>query len=238
MQKKQLFWQRLADGAISPKNFMEGSITMATPRIDGSSAANSLLERISIEDNVGSNLAPRTRNEYARKINYISDYISASGLGTLTPDKLFEYISTKFQKQEVAQATGRSLRAVALYWIAEEAQAKLGQGSSLVEYEKAYESIQQLSTRSLPKQTAETSSQKLRQFPKEMLQDLIADSQQSARSKHSSNLVAFLEANMLVGLRPNEWFDVDFFYYLHRDNHDSTKYLIDNNGRIKSTVID
>lgn len=206
---------------------------MATRRIDGSSAATSLIERITIEDSVGSNLAPRTRNEYARKINKIADILKSNG-DELTPLTASKYLKEKFDTNSIAQSTGRALKAASLYWLAEEAQRLVGQGSNIADYEEAYDKVRELQARSLPRVTHETSSMKLKYFPKEMLDNFIENAEKSS-SRYIPSLVAFIEANLLIGLRPSEWFDTNFFSYLSEGNKKSLAISVKNaktsNGR-------
>jgi len=62
----------------------------------------------------------------------------------------YQYLKTEFEKKEISMATGRALKAAALYWIAEEAQSRLGLDMNLSEHEIAYQEIRNLQTRHLP----------------------------------------------------------------------------------------
>lgn len=54
---------------------------MATTRIDGGRASDSLIERINTEDGVGEGLAQRTREDYALKMGMIANQIEKAGRG-------------------------------------------------------------------------------------------------------------------------------------------------------------
>jgi hypothetical protein len=207
---------------------------MATRRIDGARAPDSLIERINTEDGVGEGLAQRTREDYARKIGIIANQIEKAGRGPLTPAKLVSHLQELVSKKRIAQSTARSLKAAAIFWIAEEAQNVLAQGGSLSEYEAAYKMIRELSTRELPTRTERTSSTKLKFFSKETLESLAEYAKNNPRAKHAGTLVAFIRANLLVGLRPAEWFGSDFMSYLHRDKQG--RYIRTAAGKVQSTI--
>lgn len=207
---------------------------MATKRIDGARVSDSLIERINTEDGVGEGLAQRTREDYARKIGMIANQIQKSGRGALTPASLVSHLQELVAKKQLAQSTVRSLKAAAIFWIAEEAQNVLAQGGDLSEYEIAYRDIRDLPTRGLPTRTENTSSTKLRFFPKETLENLSEYAANTPKSKHAGTLVAFLRANLLVGLRPAEWFGAEFINYLHQDQWG--RYIRTGEGRVQSTI--
>lgn len=207
---------------------------MATTRIDGARASDSLIERINTEDGVGEGLAQRTREDYARKMGMIANQIEKAGRGALTPASLVSHLQELVAKKRVAQSTARSLKAAAIFWIAEEAQNVLAQGGNLSEYEAAYKTIRELPTRELPTRTEKTSSTKLKFFPKATLESLSEYAANTPQAKHAGTLVAFLRANLLVGLRPAEWFGAEFMNYLHREKEGH--YSRTGAGRVQSTI--
>lgn len=190
---------------------------MATTRIDGTRASESLIERINTEDGVGEGLAQRTREDYARKMGMVANQIEKAGKGRLTPGSLVEHLKGLVANKQIAQSTARSLKAASIFWIAEEAQNVLAQGGNLSEYEAAYTAIRELSTRELPTRTEKTSSTKLKLLQQKTLSDLEQYAATALRTRHAGKLLAFLRANLLVGLRPVEWFDAAFFTYLSDD---------------------
>lgn len=207
---------------------------MATTRIDGGRASDSLIERINTEDGVGEGLAQRTREDYALKMGMIANQIEKAGRGALTPASLVSHLQELVATRQVAQSTARFLKAAAIFWIAEEAQNVLAQGGSLSEYEAAYKAIRELPTRELPTRTEKTSSTKLKFFPKATLESLSVYAANTPRAKHAGTLVAFIRANLLVGLRPAEWFGANFMNYLHREKEGH--YSRTGAGKVHSTI--
>lgn len=207
---------------------------MATTRIDGSQASESLFERINTEDGVGSGLAQRTREDYARKMGIVANQIEKAGKGRLTPVSLIEHMNGLIENKKIAQSTARALKAAAIFWLAEEAQSLLAQNLDLSEYEKAYTEIRALSTKELPHRTEETSSTKLKFFPKQALESLVEYAIKTPQATNTGSLIAFLKANLLVGLRPAEWFNVSFFNYLYRDKNGN--YISNKLGGTKTAI--
>jgi len=203
-------------------------------RIDGGRIAKSLIERINAEDGVGNGLALRTREDYSRKIGMFANQIEKAGHGPLTPASLVDHLQKLVANKEAAQSTVRVLKAAAIYWLAEEAQHVIAQGGSPSDYEAAYAAIRELSTRQLPTRTQKTSSTKLKFFPKEAVDSLAEYAAATPQAKHAGVMVAFVRANLLVGLRPEEWFGTGFMSYLQRDKDGG--YLRDSGGRLKYTL--
>lgn len=206
---------------------------MTTKRIDGTRAAQSLMERISSEDGVGEKLASRTKEEYARKM-YVMESRIKQRSGECTPATLATHLSHLVSTGAVAQSTARAMKAAAMFWLAEQAQNALTEGRQISEYEDAYQKIRQLPTTALPGRTDRTSSPKLKFMPKATLESITAYAENSPQSKYAGALVAFLKANILVGLRPEEWFSAEFFNYLHRNKEG--EFMRFDNGRIKSSI--
>lgn len=187
---------------------------MASTRIDGKRTPELLFERISIGDGVGEDLAQKTREAYAQKIGHIANKIRSAGQGGLTPNNLAEHIKEVVAEKKMAQSSVRHLKAAAIFWIAEEAQNVVAQGGDVSDYEMAYQAIRQLSTKEMPARTKKTSSTKLKFFPKAALDSLVDYAEKTPNAKLAGTLVAFVRANLLVGLRPAEWFGATFMTYL------------------------
>ncbi|ANN80823.1 site-specific integrase [Bordetella flabilis] len=186
-------------------------------RIDGSKTPLTLIDRISSEEWVGASLQSKSRDDYARKILVLENQIrAAEGNATkVTPARMAAHLAWLFAQQKIAQATARSLKAAVLFWLAETAQAVIAHGSDgLSEYEQAYESVRALATNSLPRRTSQTSSPKLKALPKDALDTLELYGKSTPGVVYVGTLLAFLRANLLVGLRPEEWFDAATFSYL------------------------
>lgn len=207
---------------------------MATKRIDGARAPNSLIERINTGDGLGEGLAQRTKEDYARKIGIIETKIKNLGQVQMTPSNLAGYIQHAVEQKKIAQSTARAIKAAAIFWIAEEAQLALAQGKSISEYAEAYAAIRELSTRELPQGTEKTSSKKLKYLSQHTLLALEEFAKTAPRTRHIGPLVAFLRANLLVGLRPIEWFNTEFIHYLHVDG--TGKYIRTSTGQLLKTL--
>jgi hypothetical protein len=207
---------------------------MTTRKINDARISDTLIERINTDDSVGEGLAQRTKEDYSRKIGMIANRIYRAGQGTLTPTNLVSHLKKLIANKQVAQSTARSLKAAAIFWITEEAQNVLAHGGNLSEHELAFSELRKLPTRELPTRTEKTSSTKLKYFTKETLDCLAEYSAKTQRAKHAGALVAFLRANLLVGLRPSEWFGVEFMSYLHREKNG--EYMRTSDGRIKSSI--
>jgi len=188
-----------------------------TVRIDGGKVPQTLIDRINSEEWVGQGLQIRSRDDYARKIVALENQIHEEDGNDekITPTRMASYLAQFFDREEVAQATARSLKAAVLFWLAESAQAVIAQGGvGLGEYERAYENVRALATNTLPKRTQKTSSPKLKALPKEILDILEHYGDTTPGVIYVGTLLAFLRANLLVGLRPEEWFDATPFSYL------------------------
>jgi site-specific recombinase XerD len=172
--------------------FVHGKeILMVSARIDGTQITDSLLHHINAEDGIGAGLAQRTREDYARKMSAIANRIEKNGQGRLSPITLVDYMEELIESRKIAQSTARSMKAAAIFWLAEEGQSLLAQDIDLFEYEKAFKAIRALSTKDLPKNTQETSSTKLKCFTKETLESLIEYANKTPRATNAGTLIAF-----------------------------------------------
>jgi len=206
---------------------------VASQRIDGAYVPDSLIEYINIEDNVDERLSLRTQEDYSRKMLIFSNQIKKNGHGDMTPENLVTHFCNIVSRKQITQSTARAMKAAALFWITEESKNVLTQGKSLYEYEIAYKAIKELSIRDLSKRSNKTSGNKLKFFPKTVLENLISYAKNTSRSKHAGVLISFLRANLLVGLRPSEWFGTKLISYIHRDEEGN--YILTNKNKIKST---
>lgn len=207
---------------------------MATHRVDGSRACETLLERMSVKTDGGSGLATRTHQEYAKKISTLIRQIEKTGDRKFSPTALFEYISNCIETKKYAQSTANGLKAAALHWLAYEAQTFLAKGLDISTHENAYLNIRALSTKDMPIGTHATSSTKLKYFAKDAYLGIVGYASKNPRDQLAATVDSFLKANLLVGLRPGEWFDVTFTSYLEKD--DAGQYITDSRGRIKATA--
>ncbi len=164
-----------------------------------------LLEYINMYDRVGDNLSERSRNEYARTLRKIRTRLFQAG-NRFTPDSVENYVRARFEGGDITQSTGRLWRSACAYWLGEEAQALYHLGKDFTAHGKAYERIRALSTRTLPERSSQSSSPRLKAFPKATLELLIEYVSEHPRATTASKLLRYLRANLLLGLRPSEWF--------------------------------
>lgn len=202
-------------------------------RIDGGKAHGTLLERITSEDAVGGGLAVRTKEDYAKKIGLVANKLLAEGKGELTAELLTAHIKARIENKDCSQSTARSLKAAAMFWLAEQGQSRLDQGRNISDLEIAYRHLREMSTKDLPANSKQTSGSKLKYFPEHFLEALEKYALETPQSKNAGTLVSFLRANLLVGLRPAEWFGASLMSYLHRDSAD--QYISDRSGKLLAT---
>lgn len=175
-----------------------------------------LMDRLHQADGVGENLSMRTREDYAKRVTIMSNHIAAGG-GELTPSTLAGFLEASFESGRYARSTGRLLKASALYWLTSGASALFAGDGDISEYAQAFDRIIRLDARVLPKRTTNTSGTKLKFFSKQALTDLTDYTRESTRSQHAGPALAFVRANLLVGLRPIEWFHASLCSYLFAD---------------------
>lgn len=189
----------------------------STSRIDGSKTPLTLIDRINSEEWVGAGLQTKSRNDYARKVSVLIKQIQSIDRSSspVTPARMAQHLAERIGRAEFAQSTARAMKAAVLFWLAENAQSILSQGSpGFSEYERAYTEVRNLATNTLPNRTAQTSSPKLKALPKDVLEALERYGETASGVVYVGPLLAFLKANMLLGLRPEEWFDAAAFSYL------------------------
>jgi integrase len=186
-------------------------------RIDGGKAHQTLNDRINSEEWVGASLQQKTREDYARKIAVLENQIRKldGSHNRVGPERMSSYLADVFGRRAIAQATARSLKAAVLFWLAESAHSLIAQGGQgLSSYEQAYLDVRALATNALPTRTQRTSSPKLKALPEDVLETLERYGERAPGVIYIGTLLAFLRANILVGLRPEEWFDATPYTYL------------------------
>lgn len=176
-----------------------------------------LMDRLHQGDGVGASLSMRTLEDYAKRVTIMSNHIAASGAGELTPSTLSGFLEQAFESRRYARSTGRLLKASALYWLTSVASARFAGDEDISEYSGAFDRIVRLDAKALPKRTSNTSATKLKFFSPKALSDLTDYTREATRSLHAGTALAFVRANLLVGLRPIEWFQASLCSYLHPD---------------------
>ncbi len=176
----------------------------------------SLMERLHQGDGIGENLSMRTLEDYAKRVTIMGNHITAGG-GALSPTTLAGFLETSFETGRYARSTGRLLKASALHWLTSGASALFAGDGDISEYGRAFDRIIRLDAKLLPKRTTNTSGTKLKFFSKQALTDLTDYTREATRSQNAGIALAFVRANLLVGLRPIEWFQAALCSYLYAD---------------------
>lgn len=187
---------------------------MATKRIDGKLVEDTLLGRIGADERVGEDLQQRTKEIYSSRIGSIERELEDRTGLKATFEEIIEAIERKFETNEISRASGRHLLAACTFWLSTEAQSLLESGEPLGHLELAYSRIRKLRPAGLPSKSSKTSGQKLKHFPSEPLEAITQYVKDKPRATAAATAVAFVNANLLVGLRPEEWLSARFCTYL------------------------
>ncbi len=186
-------------------------------RVVGSDANSTLMGYISQMDN---RLSDRSKREYTSRLSELHKKIQRVNrhAETLTPEMLIHQISHEVTENGIADSTFRMYKSAAMFWIGQQAQALIASGGDPGEYANAYEAIRSLRYASVANTSDRTSGKKLKFFPAECAAALDKYAEERGhRAPNAAKAAAFTKANLLVGLRPSEWFDAAFASYLVRD---------------------
>lgn len=165
----------------------------------------SLIDYLDAKERVGSDWAPRTRDEYARRITKLRTQFALSGRA-FTPIEIAREFKAQVEAKALSKGSARLFRSACFFWLGEEAQILRDQGASFSEHAEAYSAIMAVATSELPAKTERSSSKRPKEFPQEALRMVENYVRDHPRSNASAALLVFLRANLLVGLRPDEWF--------------------------------
>src|SRR5471030_385059 len=199
---------------------------MAT-KVNGNSAA-SLTEYISKMDD---RLSDGSKTEYTTPLKTIVKKIDL-GDNALTPDVLIAKLASLVEHNEIAPATFRLNKSAIMYWLAEQAKATMASGGDYSDYATAFDQLREIRHANLTRGAGRTSSQKLKFFSSECATALASYARQRGhRAPNAVRADAFVKANLLVGLRPVEWFDASFASYFVRT--DDGEIARDAQGRVK-----
>ena len=126
-------------------------------------------------------------------------------------------LQERIDSKKITQATARLEKAAALFYLTDQGKMAMDSGScDLWRFELAYRDISSMSVGALPKKSKNTSSNKLKAFSDEAF-DLLMGNAFNKKSDATRNLLLFIRANLLVGLRPVEWLNTCFINYQHRN---------------------
>jgi integrase len=161
-------------------------------------------------------LGDRSKREYTNRLRELSRKIPG-GTETLTAELLIQQIQSEVTNNTIAASTFRMYKSAVMYWLGQQAQAVIADGGDPSEYARAYDSLRGVQYLHMASANERTSSRKLKYFSDECLKALLNYAQtQGHRAPNAVRAAAFAKANLLVGLRPSEWFDVRFASYLAR----------------------
>lgn len=191
--------------------------SMYRESFDGTLRANTLLCRIATEESVGESLSPDTIGLYLRKIRQVAIRASVNNYQQLAPEIVVRDLQERIDSKKITQATARLEKAAALFYLTDQGKMAMDSGScDLWRFELAYRDISSMSVGALPKKSKNTSSNKLKAFSDEVF-DFLMEKTLNQKSDTTHNLLLFIRANLLVGLRPVEWLNACFINYQHRN---------------------
>lgn len=174
-----------------------------------------LIERINSEDFPGQNLSEKTKRAYTEKILTIQKKLSKEFGVEMTPDTLLTYFKTQVENKSINQATARMYKSAIFFWLADTGKHKLGNGENIKEYEDVYFAIKSIKTNMLPTDSKNTSGKKRKGISKKELMQLEEYIKNKYyKNKHAIDLLLFIKANIILGLRPVEWKNICFFSYI------------------------
>ena len=175
-------------------------------------------ERMAEPGGVGASLDDRTIENYWDSLNTTFRALTDAGRPS-SPSNIASYLHEVWTEGAVARSSFRTMKSAALFYLAIEAQKDSEAGKPITEHRAAFALVQSLPDSPLKRRTDKTSSPKARQFPPHVLRAVERwVERHRGRQRMLANaddLVAFLRANLHIGLRPAEWFDAVPFSYLH-----------------------
>lgn len=176
-------------------------------------------------------LSDRTKREYTARLKEISKKIPLSG-DTLTPDMLIGHIRGLVADGRIASSTYRAYKSAITFWLGQQTQAVIAGGGNPIDYARAFEILKSLKYSQTAASPERTSAKKLKYFPDECLEALTKYSEERGnRAPNAARAVAFAKANLLVGLRPSEWFNATVASRLATTSKGD--YIRDSQGRLK-----
>lgn len=185
---------------------------MSTTKLSSDSKGD-LMGYISRMDN---RLSDRSKREYTTRMREISNKIERHASDTLTPAMVLARLREMIEYNQIAASTFRLYKSSIMYWLAQQAQALIATGEDASEYARSFLELSQINHDKL-RSAVRTSAKKLKSFSDDCRRSL----EQYARERghvapNAARASAFVSANLLVGLRPIEWFDASFATYLPR----------------------
>jgi integrase len=169
-------------------------------------------------------ISDRTKREYTSLMDAVAKKILGAANNTdesVTAHNVVTHLTQLATEKSVANSTFRLTKSAAMYWLACAAKTRLDAGADITEHRQAYEAMGRLRYVEATNERR-TSSKKLKAFSQDARESLeTAARTQGRRSPNIARAASFVRANLLVGLRPNEWFDASFASYLQREEDGS-----------------
>jgi hypothetical protein len=198
---------------------------MHTTRLTSDSNGDLMAYIAQMEDR----LADRTKREYTSRMREISKKIRVGADDTLKPAMVLARLREMVEYNEIAASTFRLYKSAIMYWIAQQAQALIASGDDTLDYGRAFAELKEINHDKM-RSEVRTSAKKLKVFPVECKDALSKFAKERGhRAPNAARASAFADANLLVGLRPIEWFDACFASYIQR--HEDGTFVRDANGK-------
>lgn len=182
-------------------------------------------------DQMDDRLSDRTKQEYSTRLKEISKNLRHTG-DTVTPDMLVEHVRNLVVSGQIASSSYRSYKSAITFWLGQQTRAVIEGGGNPSNYARAFDSLQSLKYAQTAPSSKRTSAKKLKYFPSECLDALTKYSEERGnRAPNAAKAAAFAKANLLVGLRPSEWFNATLASRLCTNS--KGEYIRDSQGRLK-----
>ncbi len=158
-------------------------------------------------------VSDRSKTEYAGRLRELRAKI-AGAEDTLTPGMLVAVLQLIAEEGVSAESTVRTFKSAVKYWLGQQARAQVASGGDYTEYEAAFQTLTNLKYERKPGAARRGASVKLKHFPDECVDALARfAAERGPRAPTIARALAFVRANLLVGLRPSEWFNASFMSY-------------------------
>ena len=182
-------------------------------------------------DQMDNRLSDRTKQEYSTRLKEIAKNLRHTG-DTVTPDMLVDHVRNLVVSGQIASSTYRSYKSAITFWIGQQTRSVIAGGGNPSNYARAYDSLQSFKYSQTAPASRLASSKKLKFFDSECLDALIKYSKEKGtRAPSAAKAAAFAKANLLVGLRPSEWFSARLASRLSTNS--KGLFIRDSQGRLK-----
>lgn len=182
-----------------------GEVMDAMNRIDGKSTLTDIRDLMSDFLDADNDVLESTQQRYRRVVAQLEK--SANGK---TMDAVIDHLKKLVSEQRITRSTLRLYRSALIHEVMSTAVNNEHNDSILNKCQHDINALRAIKETPLKNSSENTSSQKARYFDKEFYKEFSQATVDGAvRQRHAGTLVAFLNANLLVGLRPIEWFSAE-----------------------------